>query len=59
MKIQGRAYDLSGSLSVSIRADLISPHETMKGIFYYQESARRPRLAAFGRKFTAICSLVN
>ena len=45
MKIQGRAYDLSGSLSVSIRADLISPHETMKGIFYYQESAWRSRQA--------------
>jgi len=45
MKIQGRAYELPGSLPVSIRADLISPHETMKGIFYYQESAWRSRQA--------------
>lgn len=45
MKIQGRAYDLSGSLSVSIRADLIRLHETMKGIFYYQQSAWRSRQA--------------
>jgi len=48
MKIQGRAYDLSGSLSVSIRADLISPHETIKGIFYYRESAWRSRQARNG-----------
>jgi hypothetical protein len=48
MKIQGRDSDLAGSLSVSIRADLISLHETMKGIFYYQESAWRSRQAANG-----------